>query len=250
MTRQRLFAGVLVVAALCLMGADARALVLGKTNLVSLLRESEAIAVANVQNVTDGIDDNGLPYTEITVEIEESLRGEFDGATYTFRQIGLLSGRPAEGGTRMMLPAPAGMPKYAIGDRTLLFLNPRASMTGFQTPVGLGTGKFTLGAGQAVNDYNNDGVFSGVGIADGLATANDERILATKMGAVNPDDLLSLVRRAVENNWIGNCQMWDTDQSRTTCSGPGERRPVRDPMPSRPLTNSTTPKVGQTFGEK
>ena len=250
MTRQRLLMGILVVVALCLASTATHALMLPqKLNLISLIRESNSIMLGNVQNVTDGIDENGLPYTEITMGIEEQFRGESPEGTYTFRQIGLLSPRLSPDGTRRMPAAPEGMPKYAVGDHILLFLNPKASMTGFQTPVALGTGKFRIDSGQAENDYANDGVFSNVSLAPGLATDNDRRILETTAGAVNPDALLSLVRRAVQNHWVETCNMWNTDEGPVNCPGNIVKRPIHAPQP-KTVTTTKTPTAAPTVSFK
>jgi hypothetical protein len=210
------------VAGCALAGGNARALTLPKMNLVDLIRESESIVVGTVTSVTDGIDDIGLPYTEVTVTLEETLRGS-PSTTLTFRQIGLQTARLTADGTKLMLPAPEGIPRYAAGEHLLLFLGEPASMTGLRSTVGLGYGKFFVGGGQAINDLGNEGVFRNISLATGLATANDSRILTTSIGAVNPNDLLTLVRRAVQNDWVTTCQMWKTDEG-PSC-GPGQPGP-------------------------
>src|SRR5262245_55933783 len=115
MTRWRLRAGALAVATLMAAGANARALTLENLNLVHLLRQSESIVIGNVQTATDGIDESGLPYTEVTLGIDESLRGEQPG-TYVFRQFGLMTPRLTPDGTKVMLAAPEGIPRYAEGE--------------------------------------------------------------------------------------------------------------------------------------
>ena len=213
---RRLLSGALMVAALGLAGSSAQAVILqSDTNLVTLLKDAQEIVVADVLSVTDGIDENGLPYTEITVGITEALRGDSQEGSFSFRQLGLLNPRTTADGTRKMPAAPEWMPKYAVGDRVLLFLGPAASMTGLRSPIGLGSGKFTFRAGAAENESSNKGVFSNVSIAAGLATDNDLRLLATTVGAVNPDALLSLVRRATQQNWVATCKMWNTDEGPT-----------------------------------
>ena len=214
-----------VALAMALVVGKAHALILAKTNLVDLIRDANAIFVGSVTAVSDGVDATyGLPYTEITLSVEERLRGGVPDI-YTFRQFGLQHPRPTADGTKMMGAAPEGIPRYAVGERMLLFLNSPASMTGLQTTVGLGYGKFVLGPGTAVNDLGNEDVFQNISLQTGLATDNDTRILATTMGAVNPDDLLSLVHRAVEGNWVTTCQMWNTDAGMPSC-GP-KARPIK-----------------------
>jgi hypothetical protein len=213
----RLRPTILAVVVLALVGGDARALTLRSTNLVDLIRQSNSILKGYVTTVTDGVNEVGFPYTEITVQIEETIRGTESG-TYTFRQFGLLQPRLTPDGTRMMPAAPEGIPKYEAGERVLLFLGQAARMTGLRSTTGLGYGKFVLGAGRAENDLGNDGVFRNISLDDGLTTSNDQRILETSQGAVNPDDLLSLVQRAVSEAWVETCKMWSTDVGKT-CGG-------------------------------
>ncbi len=208
-------------------GTQARAMTLARVNLVNLIRDSDAIMIGNVYSVTDGIDEPGFPYTEVTVAVDEALRGA-QSSVYVFRQIGLMNPRPTADGTKIVPAAPEGIPRYSQGEHVLLFVGTAASMTGLRTTTGLGHGKFVLGAGSAENDLGNQGVFQNVSVLDSLLTSNDQRILGTTAGAVNPDDLLSLVRRAVSQNWLGNCQMWETDQGQPTC------------MPKRPIQPKST----------
>ena len=212
----------LAVAALAMMGGAAKAATIKPTTLVDLLKESEAIVVGSVTEVTDGVEEHGLPYTEIKIGVEENLRGNVS-ESYTFRQIGLQVVRPSDDAAHTMMPAPEGMPKYVLGERVMLFVGEQASMTGLRTTVGLGEGKFNLDAGRAENDYSNAGTFSNVSVESGLATANDTRMLETKVGAVNDDDFLSLVKRAVSNRWVETCLMWNTDEGKT-CTGGSPRR--------------------------
>ena len=230
---------------LALAGTNANALMIAPTNLVDLVRDADVIVVGTVTTVTDGLDDtNGLPYSEVTLSLRETIRG-LPSDNYTFRQFGLTNPRPTADGTMMIPAAPDGMPRYAVGDYVLLFMGAPASMTGLQSPIGLGYGKFTLGAGTAENDYRNAGVFQNVSLGAGLATDNDARILTTTNGPVNPDDLLSLVRRAVQNNWVQNCKMWITDQDTPRCVGqiarpqPGPVTPPLNPNPNPSQTPTT-----------
>lgn len=237
MKRWRLWSGLALGTVLA---GNARAVIVAPTNLVDLIRDADSVVIGTVTTVTDGFEPNyGLPYTEVTLSVEETLRGA-SSDTFTFRQIGLLQPRLSADGTRTMPGAPVDMPRYPVGARVLLFMGPIASMTGLQSPIGLGFGKFTFGPGTAEDDYNNSGVFANVSLGAGLATANDGRILTTATGPVNPDDLLSLVRRAVIGNWTSTCKMWKTDEGAPTCV-PLSKRPVAPPVnPAKPI-DSTTP---------
>jgi hypothetical protein len=227
----------IAIVGLAWVGGNARALSLPSMNLVDLMRESESIVVGTVTSVTDGIDDIGLPYTEITLNIEETILGSPSG-TYTFRQIGLQTARLTADGTKLMLPAPEGIPRYTVGEHVLLFLGEPASLTGLRSTAGLGYGKFLVGGGQAINDLGNEGVFQNISLATSVATANNNRILSTTIGAVNPDDFLTLVRNAVQNHWLATCQMWKTGET-PVCPAPPMQKRLKQP-------NSTLPKSGTT----
>ena len=60
-----------------------------KQNIVELITHTDSILVGTVSSKKDGFH-QGLPYTEITLEVGQSLKGQH-GPTYTFRQFGLIS---------------------------------------------------------------------------------------------------------------------------------------------------------------
>src|SRR6185369_6978061 len=157
--KARMAATMLGIVGLALAAGDARAIMVRETNLVDLIRQSDSIVLGHVTTVTDGIDERGLTYTEVTVTISEKLRGDEEG-TLTFRQIGLRTARPSADGTRIIPAAPEGLPRYAEGEEVLLFLNPAAGITGLRTPVGLGYGKFDFEPGSVSNELGNRGVFT------------------------------------------------------------------------------------------
>jgi hypothetical protein len=192
---------VLTVASIALAGTRAMALSLVEKNVVDLLRESDAIVVGTIGNVADGIDDRGIPYTAVTLNVSESIRGTLPD-TYTFRQFGLMKPRPSPDGTRLMMPAPEGFPRYASGEQVLLFLYPQAKRTGLRTTAGLIQGKFTLGPGFAANGTGNAGLFGNVRLDPDLVVDGDRRLLASTSGVLNPDAFLSFLRRAVQGHWV------------------------------------------------
>jgi hypothetical protein len=222
--KSRFFATILAFVGLALAAGDAYALSLAPVNLVDLIRQSPTIIMGQVTTVTDGISDIGMPYTEVTVAIDETLKGTETG-TYTFRQYGLITARLTSDGTMKIPAAPEGIPVYKAGENVLLFLGQPASITGLRAPVGLGNGKFTFGAGSAENEFGNRGVFQDLSIAPALETDNDARILSTSQGAVNPDDLRSLIQRATDGRWVETCAMWKTSVGPTYCQ-PSAKQPV------------------------
>jgi hypothetical protein len=184
---------------------NAEALSIRESNIVDLLRESNDIVVGQVRSVTDGIDERGIPYTEVTLDIEETIRGNLQG-TYTFRQFGLREPRPTADGTMMMMPAPDGFPRYTAGQTHLLFLHPAAKWTGLRTTARLGYGKFNVGPGRVENDMANAGLFRNVRLEHGLVTASERRMMAAD-GAANPDSFLTFVKRAVRERWVETGRM-------------------------------------------
>ena len=191
----------LTVAWATLAGTPAMALSLVQKNIVDLLGEADAIVVGTGVKVADGIDDQGLPYTEVTLKVSESIRGALP-EPYTFRQFGLMTPRPSQDGKRLMMPAPEGFPRYASNEQVLLFLYPQARQTGLRTTAGLIQGKFTLGPGFAANGTGNVGLFRNVSLDQGVVEESDKRLLATESGAINPDSFLSFLRRAVQGRWV------------------------------------------------
>jgi hypothetical protein len=174
-------------------------------NIVDLVGESEYIIRGFVADVTDGFE-NGIPYTQVTVQVKEAFRGEI-GQEYSFRQFGLLKPRKMENGKVNLNVTPEGWAKYTVGEDALLFLFKRASMTGLQTTVGLGQGKVVFQGGNATSQFLNEGLFENVHVDAKLLNDKDKRLLATKKGAVNADGFVSFVRRAVKNKWIEGGKM-------------------------------------------
>ena len=203
MTRKAVGLAAVIFAAIG--GARAMTLSGSDTNIVELLRQSKDIVVGTVENVTDGLDEKGIPYTEVTLTIGEPIRGELSGA-YKFRQFGLLKPRPVGDGSRTMMPSPPGFPKYERGEHLVLFLRPSAKWTGFRMPAGVTSGKFVLGPGRVENGMGNAGLFYNVKLQKGLASATDKRMMAAG-GAANPESFLSFVRRAVHEHWVETGRM-------------------------------------------
>ena len=123
------------------------------------------------------------------------------GSTYTFRQFGLLEPRTMENGRVNLMVTPAGWPTYTEGEQVMLFLHRKASKTGFQTTAGLTQGKFTIRGDKIANGIGNDALFERMQINGKMDSA--QRSLVRKPGgAFSTDAFVSLVKSAVENNWI------------------------------------------------
>src|SRR5689334_10541099 len=93
-----------------------------QASIVNLLRNSELIIHGRVTNVTDGIDQRGIPYTQVTIRVAESIKGLVSG-DYTFRQFGLLKPRKIGNGLTNLMVTPAAWATFTKGEDTILFLH-------------------------------------------------------------------------------------------------------------------------------
>jgi hypothetical protein len=157
--------------------------------------------------VTDGIAPSGMPYTEITISVSDSAKGELrGGAKYTFRQFGLLEPRKLPSGKTLIAVTPEGFPHWREGEQVIAFMYKPASRTGLQTTAGLAQGKLNVLNGKVTNEFSNRGLFEGVKVEDGLLSEK-ERAMLKSQGAVDAATFVGLVGRAVSGNWIQNGEM-------------------------------------------
>lgn len=177
-----------------------------EVNVVDLVANSELILRGTVTNLTDGIDARGIPYTEVTLHIADAIRGQVSG-DYTFRQFGLLRPRDIGNGMTNLVITPAGWATYTKGEEAILFLNKKAAWTGLQTTVGLGQGKFNVSMAGAVNQSNNAGLFKNVSVDPTPVGTREQRALQTQQGPVNVNAFISLVKQAVNENWVQTGRM-------------------------------------------
>lgn len=177
-----------------------------KQNLLELMTHTESILIGTVSKKTDGFH-KGLPYTEITLDVGQSIKGNHD-SSYTFRQFGLIEPKSTGDGRVNLMVTPVGWPVYAEGEQVMLFLHKPASKTGFQTTAGLTQGKFTIQSNQIANGINNDSLFAGVQI-NGQLTPAQQDLVNKPGGSYAAIDFFSLIKTVVENNWIENGVMTD-----------------------------------------
>ncbi|WP_193162709.1 hypothetical protein [Microbulbifer hainanensis] len=186
--------------------SEAHANQMKKQNLLELMRHTESIIVGTVSKKEDGFQD-GLPYTEITIEIGQNIKGD-KGSTYSFRQFGLIKPKPTGDGRINLMVTPAGWPTYSVGENVMLFLNKPASKTGFQTTVGLTQGKFVIRGDKISNGLNNDELFARIKFNGPLKPTHQD-LVSQPSGAYAAEAFLSLVRTAVQENWIAKGVMTD-----------------------------------------
>jgi len=192
---------------------------LANRNLTQLIADSETIIAGTVTAVTDGINENGVPYTEVTIAVASAAKGAVKGAAkrapvgtaeeapvYTFRQFGLLKPRVMDNGRTFLGVTPEGFARWHEGETVIAFLHKPASMTGLQTTAGLAQGKLVLRNGQYANEFNNRGLFDGVEINRGLMTPAQQNMLLNP-GPADAGALMELIERAVADSWIERGEM-------------------------------------------
>ncbi len=195
-------AAVWVIVILGLAAGGARATVQPReNNIVDLVSQSELILRGTVAKLSDGIDERGIPYTEVTLQVAEAIRGQV-GSEYTFRQFGLLKPRSMGNGLSNVTVTPAGWATYRKGEETILFLYRHAQWTGLQTTVGLGQGQFRVAMAGAANRVDNAGLFAHMQVDPTLLNESDRHVMNTERGAVNAKAFVSLVRKIVAERWI------------------------------------------------
>ena len=177
-----------------------------EVSLVDLVANSELILRGTVTNVTDGIDSRGIPYTEVTLHVAEAIRGQVSG-DYTFRQFGLLKPRDMGNGMTNLMVTPSGWATYTKGEEAILFLNKKAAWTGLQTTVGLGQGKFKVSMAGATNQANNVGLFKNMSVDSTALGTKEARVMVTQQGPVNVNAFVSLVKQAVNGQWVETGRM-------------------------------------------
>lgn len=169
--------------------------------VVELIDLSEYIITGEVIGLSDGFDVQGVPYTEVTIDVSESLKGNV-GSTYTFRQFGLMQPRELPNGQTYLGVSPEGWPRFKSGEKVLLFLYKAAELTGLRTTVGLFQGKFVEVKGGFENPIANRGLFKDVQVQEGLLNEAEAKMLRTPSGPVAPEVLRSFVKKAVAGKWI------------------------------------------------
>ena len=186
---------------LLLVSVSSQATSVRQMNIVDLLAHSDTIVSGQVENVTDGFAPGGVPYTEVTLRVLDTIRGA-KGETLTFRQFGLDKPRTLPDGRLYLGGRPVGWPTWRKNEVAMVFLYPKARQTGLQTTVGLGYGKVSVGNGRALNGYDNAGLFQGIKVNRGLLDSAESAMFTTKAGSVDAETLRKFLHRAEEGKWV------------------------------------------------
>ena len=179
---------------------DVRGAGVKKRNVADLVSLSDLIVVGKVVSVSDGLDGN-VPYTEITMDVSESIKGEL-GRFYTFRQFGLMQPRDMGNGYTNLNVTPDGWPRFKEGEDVVLFLYKAAALTGLRTTVGLFQGKFNVKDGHVTNEIDNQGLFEEVSVDVKSLSEEEQKLLQAKKGPMKVETFTSFVRKAVQGNWF------------------------------------------------
>ena len=196
----RLIFGVLIVACLAATFHSADATSVKKMTVADLVNYGDKIIAGRVTAVTDGFDANNLPYTDVTVAISESLKGNVNGY-YTFRQLGLAAPRDMGDGRTYLGVSPDGFPRFSPGEDVVVFLFAKTSL-GFQSAAGLMQGKFTVNGRELANGINNRGLFEDVTVNPTKLTPAEQKMLATEEGPLDTELFKGFVKKAVQQGWF------------------------------------------------
>ncbi len=195
----RLIFGVVMAACLAAVVHNAGATSVKKMTVADLVNYGDKIIVGRVVAITDGFDANNLPYTDVTVAVNEALKGNVSG-NYTFRQFGLAQPRDLGNGRTYVGVSPDGFPRFGLGEDVVLFLFAKTSK-GFESTAGLMQGKFTVSGRQMANDINNLDLFRDINVPGQLSPA-EQKMIASKEGPLDTDVFKGFVRKAVQQSWF------------------------------------------------
>lgn len=187
----------IVLAALCgaFLAPPAESTMVEPLNFGQIVERAGRAFVGEVTAIEQLTTADGVPYTEYTFSVSESLKGDV-GSTITIRQFGLGAPRPGSQGMFQIFKVP-GMPMYKEGERVLLLVTAESSI-GLTAPVGLFQGAFRLsrdatGTVLARNGSDNVNLFEGMaGIPPGLQRH--------RRGAVGLSVLTDLIERIGRSN--------------------------------------------------
>lgn len=191
--------GALMVVCLAATFHSADATSVKKMTVANLIHYGDKIIAGRVTAVTDGFNAQNLPYTDVTVAVNESLKGNASGY-YTFRQYGLAAPREIGGRTYVGV-SPAGFPRFAVGEDVVVFLYKKTAL-GFQSSAGLMQGKFTVTGHTLTNDVNNLGLFKDVNVSPSQLTPAEQKMLAMESGPLDTELFKGFVKKAVQKNWF------------------------------------------------
>lgn len=186
-----------------------------RQNLGQLTEIADIILVGKVIEMTDGLTEENLPYTEITFEVSRSIKSgtkKFrtrpkwerpnpgirpNTHIFTYRQFGLLKPRDMGDGKSLAVTLD-GFPKYTMNEEVMIFLYTPAPQSGFRTTVGLAQGKFSIKKGKMSNIINNRQLFANMEIERANLPLAEKHMFTQRSGPLDANMVINLVSRAVK----------------------------------------------------
>lgn len=191
----------LAIGAILSLASVAHATTMRTANVIDLIDLAESIVVGEVVSIEDGFDANGLPYSDITVQVIEDFTSDRTGLR-TIRQFGLQAPRQMADGRTALSTTPPGFPRFVTDEKVILFIYQASPTTGMQTTVGLIQGKFTIDEnGFVSNAVDNTNLFWNVAAQTDRMPATMQKMVSTT-GAIKADDFQAFVRSAVDQRWV------------------------------------------------
>lgn len=148
----------LVLTVLSLMAYPAAATTLIATNLANLSETAESAFIVKIESFETSTSADGRSFDVVTGTVVEPVFGDVKTSdTVSWNQFKI--------GRAVALPA---MPQYAVGKEYLVFLSGKGKGPGYQAPIGLGQGVFSIvrnpqtGAAAARNVYMNSTLTAGL----------------------------------------------------------------------------------------
>jgi hypothetical protein len=198
----------LAVLSIAMTVGRATATVVLPQNIEQLESQAQWVFVGVCTTRTAVIDERGIPINIFTFRIVEAVKGALKNEGHIeVRQFG--NDVPNANGLAMHI---AGIPKYAIGEEVVLFLNP-PSRIGLTTPVGLWQGVFRVDRDKTgkreirLDPIQRKLLVAGVNKAKYTATRrltpDEEMLLSNPPDRVDLSTFCSLVRRIIENREQG-----------------------------------------------
>lgn len=174
---------------------------LRKHNLRQLIEQSHTIIYGTVKSITDGVTEKGIRFTEVIFDVKSSAKNRVSPSTdYIYRQFGFTQSKTSAPSTTVMTIAEA-VPRWAEGETVVAFLYKADVKTGLQATVGQEQGKLTVYSGKLNGLGDSGSLFSQVNIDKSLLTPQEFKMIHSDK-AIDVDDFMGLIERAVTEQWI------------------------------------------------
>jgi hypothetical protein len=189
----------IVMASFTVYAATATTLI--SQNLAQLSENAESAFVIQISDLSATTTETGS-YDEVTGTVIEPVFGNVQTSQ-------VISWKQFRFGRAQALP---GMPQYKVGQEYLIFLSGKGIKTGYQSPMGMGQGVFTIrrnpktSAAVARNAFGNNTLSAGLDIG---AAARDMVVIDPKARSLTPAERqaeienLKLKLRGAPQNSLG-----------------------------------------------